>query len=145
MKAKKNMKKVILNKCYGGFGVSIEVYKLYAKKKGLSICFYDCDYRNGKTIYKKIEEPTNPVFFHCFTKDIEDNVTISDDDYEKYSLWLCRDYREDPTLIEVVEELGEKANSPFSDLRIVEIPSDLDYVIDDYDGIETLHENVREW
>lgn len=140
------MKKVILNKCYGGFGVSIEAYKLYAKKKGLNLYFYNYDYINSQTIYKKIGEPTdNTLFLHCFTKDIGDNVTISEDDYKKYSLWLYKDYREDPTLIEVVEELGEKANSRYSNLRIVEIPDDLDYVIDDYDGIETLHENVREW
>lgn len=145
MKAKKNMKKVILNKCYGGFGVSVEAYKLYAKKKGLSIYFYNYDYRNSQVLYEKTEDPTNKLFFHCFIKDMGDNVNISDDDYKKYSLWLWKDHREDPTLIEVIEELGEKASSPLSDLRIVKIPSNLDYVIDEYDGIETLHEKVREW
>ena len=29
--------KIILNKCYGGFGVSSEAYKLYAEKKGIEI------------------------------------------------------------------------------------------------------------
>lgn len=139
------MKKVILNKCYGGFGVSIEAYKLYAKKKRLTLYFYDFDYRDRQIIYKKIGEPTDNKCFHCFTKDMGDNVAISEDDYKEYSLWLYKDYREDPTLIQVVEELGEKANSPYSNLRIVEIPDDLDYVIDNYDGIETLHEKVREW
>ena len=143
------MKKVILNKCYGGFDVSIETYKLYAKKKGLNLYFYDYDYDYSEgiqDIYKKIGEPNDTRYFlHCFIKDMGDNVVISDDDYKKYSLWLNRDYREDPTLIEVVEELGEKASSPYSNLRIVEIPDDLDYVIDDDDGIETLHEKVREW
>lgn len=46
---------------------------------------------------------------------------------------------------ECVEELGEKANGKYSRLEVVEIPDGLDYVIDDYDGIETLHENVRCW
>jgi hypothetical protein len=30
-------------------------------------------------------------------------------------------------------------------LVVVEIPDGLDYVIDDYDGFETLHERVEEW
>ena len=34
------MKKVILNKCFGGFGLSKEAYELYAKKKGISVFHY---------------------------------------------------------------------------------------------------------
>ena len=56
----------------------------------------------------------------------------------------CNDKREDEVLIDIVERLGEKVNV-YSELVIVEIPEDLDYVIDDYDGFETLHEEVKEW
>lgn len=46
--------KIILNKCYGGFDVSKEAYMLYAKKKGLSLYQYVCDFTNfKKCIYKK--------------------------------------------------------------------------------------------
>ena len=48
-------------------------------------------------------------------------------------------------MIEVVEELGEKASGRYGHLVVVEIPDGMDYVIDDYDGIETLHENVKVW
>ena len=48
-------------------------------------------------------------------------------------------------MIEVVEELGEKASGRFGNLKVVEIPDDLEYVIDEYDGIETLHQKVKEW
>lgn len=43
--------KVILNKCYGGFGVSQEAYELYAKKKGIEIFFYkfECENTNQNT------------------------------------------------------------------------------------------------
>ena len=37
------MKKVILNKCYGGFDVSKEAYELYAKKKGLTLYQYESE------------------------------------------------------------------------------------------------------
>ncbi len=38
-------------------------------------------------------------------------------------------------MIKVVEELGEEANSDYSELRIAEIESDL-YRIDEYNGLE---------
>ena len=85
------------------------------------------------------------MFTQYFTKDFGDNVKIEDKDYEKYSLYLDGDYREDKILIEVVEELKEKANGNYSNLKIVEIPDNLKYVIDEYDGIETLHQEVEEW
>jgi hypothetical protein len=139
------MKKVILNKCFGGFDVSREAYELYAKKKGLELYIYtsNLDYESKEWIYKKAnEENWNKTYF---TKDMGDNVKISNEDYEKYTLYLRDEHREDPILIEVVEELGDKASGRFGDLKIVEIPDDLDYEIDEYDGIETLHQKVQEW
>lgn len=85
------------------------------------------------------------MFTQYFTKDFGNNVKIEDKDYKKYSLNLDSDYREDKVLIEVVEELKEKANGKYSDLKVVEIPDNLKYVIDEYDGIETLHQEVEEW
>ena len=137
------MKKVILNKCFGGFGVSKEAYELYAKKKGISIFRYTQeDSRNKIYIYAN-DDNTSLNFY--FTKDFGNNVYISSEDFKKYNLFLDEDFRDDKTLIEVIEELGEKANSMYSDLKIAEIPDDLDYVIDNYDGIETLHQKVKEW
>lgn len=137
------MKKVILNKCFGGFGVSKEAYELYAKKKGIDVFHYT--QKNLKNeIYTYATDDNRSFDFH-FTKDFGDNVYISNEDFKKYFLNLDENFREDKTLIEVVEELGEKANTFYSNLKIVEIPDDLDYVIDNYDGIETLHQKVQEW
>ena len=45
--------------------------------------------------------------------------------------------RTDPDLINVVENLGELASGPFSDLRVIEIPDDAtDWELNDYDGLE---------
>lgn len=134
--------KIILNKCYGGFNVSQEGYELYAKKKGLKLYFYRTHY-STPPLYTKIDKMD--IFSHCFVKDFGNEATISDNDFEKYNLYLDSSYRTDPILIEVVEELGDKASGRGGRLRVVEIPDGLDYVIDDYDGIETLHEKVREW
>lgn len=137
------MKKVILNKCFGGFGLSKEAYELYAKKKGISVFHYTQE-NLKKEIYTYATDD-NRTFDFYFTKDFGDNVYISDEDFKEYFLNLDEKFREDKTLIEVVEELGEKANAFYSNLKIVEIPDDLDYVIDNYDGIETLRQKVKEW
>jgi hypothetical protein len=50
-----------------------------------------------------------------------------------------------PKLIQVVEELGEKANGQFAKLRIIEIPDGVDWEIDEYDGSEKVEEKHRSW
>ena len=50
-----------------------------------------------------------------------------------------------PKLVEVVEKLGLRANGECADLKIVDIPEDIEYYIDDYDGVETIHEAHRSW
>jgi hypothetical protein len=44
-----------------------------------------------------------------------------------------------------VQELGEKANDRFSKLKIVEIPDDVQWEIQEYDGWEHIAENHRTW
>lgn len=130
--------KIILNKCYGGFDVSDRAYELYAEKKGISLYRYWDDYKNEK-MYKG-----SGLVTYYFTKDFGDSVEKDKIDWSAY-LYLDNGHRDDPTLVEVVEELGKKASGSYGNLVVVEIPDGMDYVIDDYDGIETLHENVRVW
>lgn len=130
--------KIILNKCYGGFDVSDEAYELYAEKKGLTLYRYWDDYKN-----EKMQKGLGNITYY-FTKDFGDSVENDKMNWTT-NLYLDSKYRDDPTLIEVVEELGEKASGRYGHLVVVEIPDGMDYVIDDYDGIETLHENVRTW
>ena len=53
--------------------------------------------------------------------------------------------RSNPQLIEVVEELGSRANGSYAALKIVEIPDDVDVVIEGYDGDEWISEVHRTW
>ena len=127
-------KKIILNKCFGGFDVSEEGYRLYAKKKGLELYGYKENYNNN--IYEYATRDDWRTIYY-FTKDFGNNVKISNEDYKKYHLYLDEEYREDETLIEVVEELGKKASGRFGNLQIVEIPDNVFYQINEYDGLET--------
>lgn len=53
--------------------------------------------------------------------------------------------RADPKLVECVECLGRKADGEFAALEIVEIPDDVDWEIQEYDGIEWIAEKHRTW
>ena len=51
--------------------------------------------------------------------------------------------RDDPNLIKVIKELGEESFGDFAHLKIVKVPSRLQYKIIDYDGYETVTEQFR--
>ena len=44
--------------------------------------------------------------------------------------------RDDPALVQVVEELGEEANDLHANLKIEELPGGMQWLIDSYDGYE---------
>lgn len=145
------MKKIILNKSYGGFSVSPECYKKYAEKTGTDLFAYSLDFvheedRTRVYLVKRSFDNNETIFDTYLTKDFGDRVLESKVD-NKYFFHLDEKHRDDPLLVQIVEELGEDANGRFSNLQIVEVPDDVaeDYVIDDYDGIETLHKRVQEW
>lgn len=149
------MKKVILNKCYGGFNPSSTAYLKYAEKKNIELFKYNYEVivNNKSSLGDDIKlfksSSTNHqrgnMWTLWLTKDFGDSVTVSWSDIVSYSLKLNDDMREDATFIEVVEELKDEASDCASHLVVVEIPDDLDYVIDDYDGYEKLHQRVQEW
>ncbi len=53
--------------------------------------------------------------------------------------------RDDPYLIKVIKELGMGANGPHANLKIVEIPGDIEWLVQDYDGAEWVAEKHRTW
>ena len=53
--------------------------------------------------------------------------------------------RDHPELIRVVEELGYEANGIYSELKIVEIPDDVEWKIVDEYGLEHVAEKSRVW
>lgn len=49
--------------------------------------------------------------------------------------------RSDPALIDAVETLGKKANGGNAELKIVEVPDDVKWHIEEYDGKEWVAED----
>ena len=55
-------------------------------------------------------------------------------------------YRADQSFVAAVKKVGLKSSSTFlSEVRITKIPDNIEWEIDNYDGIETIHEVHRRW
>ena len=53
--------------------------------------------------------------------------------------------RDDPYLVKIVKDLGMGANGNHSNLKIVEVPGDVEWQIEEYDGAEWVAEKHRTW
>ena len=53
--------------------------------------------------------------------------------------------RDDPFLIQTFIELGEKCNDIMAELKLVEFPVDVQWIIVEYDGVEHVAEKHRTW
>ena len=136
--------KIALNKCYGGFRLSPIAIKEYLKLKGKECFFYKKDYETK--LFNKISIEKATGFSQILTKDfgdtIKDGRKVSEDNYF-YDYDIERD---DTDLIKVIEMLGENiASGEFAEINIVEIPDGISWELDDYDGIESIHETHRSW
>ena len=118
----RKMKKVVINRCYGSFGLSHKAILRYSHNIGLRL-FYD-------------PSTLDSIFHNYYTEK----------SMESKHYWSSYDIkRDDPTLVAVVEELREETNARFADLEVVEIPDDIEWDIEGYGGIEWVSENHRTW
>ena len=53
--------------------------------------------------------------------------------------------RHHPALVEAVEKLDYDANSPYSKLKIIEVPDGIEYGIGEHDGMEYVYEVGHIW
>jgi hypothetical protein len=53
--------------------------------------------------------------------------------------------RTDPILVRIVEELGNKAWGGYSELKVVEVPDNVEWTIKEYDGMEWIAEVHQTW
>jgi hypothetical protein len=134
------MTEVVVNRCFGGFGLSHKAVMRYADLKGMKL-FVELD-DITKQVYKERAVIGNPeLIHHYWTKE---NRT-KEDDVNDYYFSGSDIKRDDPTLIQVIRELGKEANGLFAKLDIVTIPDDVDWEISEYDGSESVEEVHRSW
>jgi hypothetical protein len=95
----RGLQRIVINDCYGGFGLSDRAIAEYKKLAGIT----DADF---------------------YDRDIP---------------------RDDPYLVKIVKEMGMSANGAHANLKIVEVPADVDWIVSEYDGAEWVAEVHRTW
>lgn len=154
--------KVVINVCFGGFSLSPKAVKRLAELQGRE-CHFFTNPRNPLNIHKLIpisleQAEKEFMWFAYDTADAEkfstpdnwnelplDERQMANERSNKHSIDSREADRKDPNLVRVVEELGAAANGAHAKLRIVEIPDDVEFEIDEYDGNEHVAEVHRTW
>lgn len=134
--------KIVVNRTsYGGFSLSVKGVLTYAKLKGIQIYAYQ-DVGGARVRYEQVTlETCNPNrTIHYSTKQLAPNDDINKTYFSERNI-----PRDDPALVQAVETLGEEANSKYSELKVIEIPSNVEWYIFKDDGFETIHEKHRFW
>lgn len=141
------MRKIVINKCWGGFGLSHEAILEYAKLKGITLYLEKKD--SCIRLWKYWTVPENERLYTLSTEEWGKMSTDERIAYNKksdeqvfYDRHITRD---DEALVKVVEALGELSFGKNAELKIVEIPADVEWFIDDYDGMEHVAEKHRTW
>ena len=101
--------KIVINSCYGGFGLSREAIDRYCELKGVSPGKWHENYN----FYPDFSEHDIP--------------------------------REDEILVQIIEEMGSKADGRFAELKIVKVPGNVNWYIEEYDGKEWVAERHQKW
>jgi hypothetical protein len=113
------LREIVINAGFGGFGVSRKAF-LKLREMGNKYALEEAD------IGERWSDGSGPrtEYSDSFLHDIP---------------------RDDKDLIKVVKEMGEEANSSVSTLEIVSIPADVEWEIEEYDGLEHIAEAHRRW
>jgi len=113
---------IVINRAYGGFGLSREAVLLYLDLVGITYTLEDQEDRDTQTRLGSKIMVNNKEFFERY--DIE---------------------RNDPALITTVRRLGKNAAGEFAKLKIVEVPAGVEWYVEEYDGQEWVAEKHRTW
>jgi hypothetical protein len=147
LKHLRGVQHIVINDCHGGFGLSAMAIERYHDIMNRPVWIETnrmCSL--VKTVWlvpldQRVELP-GPKEWQTMT----DQEKLNYNDRYNNQVWSDRDLvRDDPVLIQVVRELGTRANAPVAKLKIVEIPASVEWQIEEYDGKEWVAERHRTW
>ncbi len=141
--------KVVINKCFGGFSLSMKAQERWCQRKGRACYFFTNSATGGNTgftRYVPVEAGDREPFMWYAFDDSNPNGKDKDVEWWRTHHMHCRDIpRDDLDLVAVVEELGNAADGDHANLGVVEIPDGIEWEIDDYHGNERVEEHHRSW
>ena len=138
--------KVVINSCHGGFGLSHEAIVRYFELQGKKVWIEESEDWSGHFDYWLVPKEERVVnaeseFWNMSMEERQSyNETWANQNFNERTI-----ERNDPILVQVVKELGELANGRFAELKIVDIPLDIQWTIEEYDGDEWVAEVHRTW
>lgn len=139
-----NMKKIVINTCYGGFGLSHPAIMRYGELAEMTLYPYESAAEEWKR-YIHDPEDQYPSYATYSKQDLGDSPSNADLFRDENTFYFRGIERDDPFLVQVVEEMGKAASTNFSSLKVVEIPDDIEWYIGEYDGMESIEESHRSW
>lgn len=133
--------KIVINDCYGGFGLSNAAYEKLIEW-GIPVRgFVEQEHDPESSKHTPIKEE---VIF-VFRLSPFDEMVNQPADPHYWDNWTA-EHRSHPLLVRVVEELGERACGSCASLKVVEIPDDVHkWHIAEYNGNEHVAEDHRIW
>ena len=141
------MTKIVYNACYGGFGLSRKAIERYFELKDQKVWIEPHDRLADLLDTVWLVPPEERVEYVEAWSDmsldqrVERNRKYSEQTWCYYNL-----DRTDPSLVQVVEELGKAASGRCADLKIRELAKGTIYRIDEYDGKESIvTQDEYEW
>lgn len=132
--------KVVVNRCFGGFGLSdAAILKLAATDCAHIKRHEPRAYYGGREGWetKFAEDKARTGFMSILV--IDGKIITDEHRGDGGNARAC------PRLVTVVEEIGAEADGRCAKLRIVEVPDDAKWEIDEYDGNEHVAETHRTW
>lgn len=136
------MQKIVINTQFGGFGLSRRGQGLYMARRSVKLFYYERVTDSDEGIkYVRVAPTEDAMFLYAVTKDLgEETKELSD----YFSIDDIK--RDDPDLVAIVEEHGHSVvGAAYATLKVVEIPDDVEWQIEEYDGNEWIAEVHRTW
>lgn len=133
--------KIVINSCFGGFGLSDEAFEMYLNLKGIKYYKYPSELSfNGE--FFTVPREKYEMLSEKWRKEDGNYKRINE---KNWYLSYTDIKRDDPVIVKVVKKLKDKANATFAKLKIVNVPNGTDWEIDEDDGLETVEEKHKSW
>jgi hypothetical protein len=125
---------IVINRAHGGFGLSEKASEWLIENADWDVtCWEDGNYKNEDA--DLVDRKAGP----------DGETTLLGPRYTVVGKRSDPEFRSDPDLVRCVRALDDEADGPHASLEVVEIPEDVEYTIEEYDGYEWVAEKHRTW
>ena len=142
------MPKIVINKCFGGFGLSDTAMREWAKRKNYGIVTDS----NGWGAGVFVPVWASPDLCHGIEMPYDEYMALAAVDRELASelgspkvIDAYRIPRDDGDLVDIVTEMGKASFGDFAQLAVVDIPDGIDWYVEEYDGREHIAQHHQTW